>query len=113
MRESLLKFFGPQEVRLTLAGAPIVVRTLSDEADVEAMRDPTDFFWKMAVRCTFYDEDGPDFKAGEPAFTDEDIERLKRAPRVLMLPLAQAVKDVNALDIYGEVKNSDAGPSSG
>lgn len=113
MRESLLKFFGPQEVRLTLAGSPIVVRTLADEADVEALRDPTDFVWKLVVRCAFYDADGPDYKSGEPAFTDEDIERLKRAPRVLMLPLAQAVRDVNGLDLYGEVKNSNAGPSSG
>lgn len=113
MRDSLLQFFGPQEVRLTLAGAPLVVRTLADEADVEALRDPTDFVWKLAVRCTFYGADGPDYKDGEPAFTDEDIERLKRAPRVLVLPLMQALKDVNGLDLYGEVKNFNAGPSSG
>lgn len=113
MRDALLRFFGPQETRLTLAGEAIAVRTLSDEADIAALRDPSDFFWKLLVRCTFYVEDADDHKAGDSAFTDADIETLKRAPRVLMLPLAQAVRDVNGLDLYGEVKNSEADPSAG
>lgn len=113
MRESLLEFFGPQERRLTVAGDEVIVKTLPNGADVEALRDGLDVEWKLLARCTFFAADGKDHKAGEPAFTDADIEILKAAPRVRTLPLIRAVEAVNAFDLYTEVKNSEAGPSVG
>lgn len=106
MRDELLKFFGPQERKLTVSGVPVVVKTIPDDADVAALKDGQDVLWKMLVRCAF----GAD---GKPEFTDEDIETLKRAPRVLTLPLVQAVQDVNGFDLYADVKNSAADPSAG
>lgn len=107
MRESLIAFFGPQERRLVVAGDEVVVRTLPDGADVEALKDGQDVVWKLMTRCTFYAADD------SPAFTDADIETLKSAPRVRTLPLVRAVEAVNAFDLYAEVKNSEAVPSDG
>lgn len=113
MHKELLDFFGPQERKLTVAGDEVAVRTLPDDADLDALRDPQDFQWKMLTRCTFYVSDGEGHKAGDLAFTDADIEVLKKAPRVRILPLMQALEAVNAFDLYAEVKNSGAVPSDG
>lgn len=105
MRDALLQYFGPQEERLKILDEEIIVRTLPDSTPAE-MFAGEDVFWKMVTRCAFY----PD---GNPAFTDEDIPALKKAPRMRVFPLVQAVQRVNAMDLEAEVKNSGAGPSSG
>lgn len=107
MRDELLKFFGPQEERLKILGEELVVRTLSDDTPVEVFQGE-DVFWRIVVASTFK-ADGT-----TPVFTNDDIETvLKPAKRVRILPLVLAVQRVNAMDIEAEVKNSDAGPSSG
>lgn len=106
MKAELAQYFGPQERTLTIAKTPVVVRTLSDDADVTAFSAPGDQLWKLIVRCTFGED-------GQPVFSDDDIPVLKSAPRITTLPLIQAVQDVNGFDAYAEVKNSEAVPSDG
>lgn len=113
MHADLLEFFGPQEERLTVAGRALVVRTLPDDSDLAAVKDGTDVLWKFMVRCTFLAADHGELKAGAQVFTDADIEHLKAAPRIKILPLIKAVENVNAFDVYDTVKNSNAVPSGG
>lgn len=104
MDAELLKWFGSREERLTVAGREIVVKTLPEDAP--AFKAGDDTLYQFAVRCTFYED-------GKPAFTDDDIPVLRKAPSVLTLPLFKALERVNGMDAFAEVKNSEAAPSSG
>lgn len=106
MREELLKYFGPQERPIVVAGERVTVRTMPDDADVTAFANGQDTLWKFVTRCTFDDK-------GERVFSDEDIPVLKAAPRVTTIQLINAVQDVNGFNAFLEVKNSEAAPSSG
>lgn len=106
MREELLTFLARREERITLGGAPLIVRELTEEDDVAALADGVDTLFKYIVRSVF-DE------AGAPVFTDADIPRLKQAGRVRLRELAAAVGRVNGWLMEDEVKNSAAGPSAG
>lgn len=107
LRESLLLALAPGEEQLELLGYQLVVRELPEGVDTAAFRDGEDSLYKFVVRCTF------DLSTGDAVFTDADIPTIKSRGKVKLAPLLRAVSRVNGWDPGEEIKNSDAGPSSG
>jgi hypothetical protein len=107
MANELLAALAAEEAVVEIGGKKAVVRQMGATADGAAFLDNTDFGYKLMVRCVFR-EDGE-----TPWFTDDDIPALKRAAKVKLKPLMDAVLEVNGLNIAAQEKNSDAGQPSG
>lgn len=69
------------------------LRILTDEDQKQIEEE---LAYRLAVRCVHFDEGDPN--AGEPVFTDDDIEALKAASKTTLLPLFAVVRRVNGLD---------------
>lgn len=102
----LLKLLAAREERVTLQGVTLLVREVAAAADVSALANADDMIFKLIIACTFVE-------SGDPAFTLDDMPRLKSASNVRLQPLMAAVLRVNGMDIEAEAKNSAASQESG